>query len=195
MSRPYGAAPSSTRCRTVGCLAGVYVSPKGIPSPFCRTHRTRTEDRRYHGSKWRRLAKIVVADAWKCWACPARATCADHINPVFPGMPDSDFYARRKLRGSCRRHNLQKGHAEALKRDLEQSQRTSRVISTDLQPEASMTTLNPVCDEHGHDDGLPDREMRKSHPGGRHPGHRARPHLTPLLRPGTDRGDTARCAK
>jgi hypothetical protein len=33
-------------------------------------------------------------------------------------MPDSEFFDRRQLRGSCRKHNLAKGTAEALQRDL-----------------------------------------------------------------------------
>jgi hypothetical protein len=56
---------------------------------------------------------------------------ADHIRPVYLGMPNTVFYDRSNLRPSCRRHNLFKGHAE-----------------------------NAACDEHDHAPGLPDADLR-----------------------------------
>jgi hypothetical protein len=62
-----------------------------------------------------------------CWVrdCYRPGDVADHIRPVYPGMPDSEFYDWSNLRPSCRRHNLFKGHAEALARE------TSGVVTSD----------------------------------------------------------------
>jgi hypothetical protein len=46
------------------------------------------------------------------------ADVADHISPVYPGMPDSEFFSERNLRASCRPHNIARGFAAGLERDL-----------------------------------------------------------------------------
>jgi len=89
---------------------------------------SRRTDRRYHGSKWRRTAQLVTRNGTAgCWApgCYRVGDVADHIRPVYPGMPDSEFYDRSNLRPSCRRHNVFRGFAEALERE------TSGVVTAD----------------------------------------------------------------
>jgi hypothetical protein len=85
---------------------------------------------RYRSYRWRKLARSVVSASRSCWACSAPATCCDHIVSVYPGMPDSEFFDRRQLRGSCRKHNLMKGSAEALQRDLAAPSGPSSVITS-----------------------------------------------------------------
>lgn len=46
--------------------------------------------------------------------CATRATVADHVIPVYPGMPDSQFFAMDNLRAGCKEHNLARGWASKL---------------------------------------------------------------------------------
>jgi len=79
---------------------------------------TRTSDPRYSARRWSKVAKrILRRDGWVCRIvadCPTPATVADHIIPVFPGMPDSLFFGEDNLRAGCRDHNLARGHAARL---------------------------------------------------------------------------------
>jgi hypothetical protein len=89
---------------------------------------SRSTDPRYHSSRWRRTAQLVTRHGLaSCWAtdCYRTANVAGHIRPVYPGMPDAEFYDRSNLRPSCRRHNLLKGFSEALERE------TSRTVTAD----------------------------------------------------------------
>lgn len=80
-------------------------------------------DKRYGTMRWRRLAKAVLnRDMHRCRivpGCPVTATVADHIQPVFVGMPDALFYDPRNLRASCKRHNLRRGVAARFVRETE----------------------------------------------------------------------------
>ena len=63
---------------------------------------------------------MLRRDGWRCRVvpdCPKRATIADHIEPVYPGMPDSLFFDERNLRGACRFHNYARGVAARLERE------------------------------------------------------------------------------
>ena len=67
-------------------------------------------DKRYKTKRWLTVRKLVLnRDLWACQiapGCPWPATVADHISPVYPGMPDSEFYSPGNLRAGCREHNL-----------------------------------------------------------------------------------------
>jgi hypothetical protein len=65
-------------------------------------------DPRYGTGLWQRTRKQVVTPGAVCWVrgCTATPTVADHIRPVYPGMPDSEFFGLWNLRPSCRIHNL-----------------------------------------------------------------------------------------
>jgi hypothetical protein len=101
---------------------------------------SRPTDRRYHGSKWRRTAQLVTRNGTAgCWApgCSRLGNVADHVRPVYPGMPDAEFYDRSNLRPSCRRHNLLRGHAAALERE------TSRVVTADYTAARTIFSRRP----------------------------------------------------
>jgi hypothetical protein len=80
------------------------------------------EDRRYHTVRWRRSREAALArDKWTCRiveGCPRKATVADHIMPVYPGMPDHEFFAMSNLRAGCHTHNTRRGMAERLEREM-----------------------------------------------------------------------------
>src|SRR6188768_3867312 len=67
-------------------------------------------DRRYSTAKWRHVRAIVLRrDGERCQivdGCRNRGNVADHIIPVYPGMPDMEFYDLRNLRAACRQHNF-----------------------------------------------------------------------------------------
>jgi hypothetical protein len=78
-------------------------------------------DRRYKSSRWRRVRLIVLArDSYRCYVqhCMQYANHCDHINAVYPGMPDSEFFGPHNLRASCRRHNTARGVAARLEREV-----------------------------------------------------------------------------
>jgi hypothetical protein len=81
------------------------------------THR----DRRYGTARWRKLRiRILERDAWRCRigiGCDITASVADHIEPVYEGMPDSLFFDPRNLRAGCKRHNVARGVAARLMRE------------------------------------------------------------------------------
>jgi hypothetical protein len=77
-----------------------------------------TRDRRYGLARWTKVRlRVLVRDAWRCRivpGCTRPATVADHIEPVYPGMPDSLFFDPRNLRAACRDHNIARGFAATL---------------------------------------------------------------------------------
>ena len=77
-------------------------------------------DKRYGSQRWKRIRRQVLArDLWRRWAleCGVSASVADHIEPVYDGMPDSLFFDPSNLRASCRRHNWARGVAARLERE------------------------------------------------------------------------------
>lgn len=78
-----------------------------------------TTDPRYGSYRWRVKTRPIVLrrDRYRCWAagCERKADVCDHVKPVYPGMPDLEFYGLHNLRASCRAHNL----ARALLSDAE----------------------------------------------------------------------------
>jgi 5-methylcytosine-specific restriction endonuclease McrA len=71
---------------------------------------------------------VLQRDLYVCRVvegCAEAATVADHIVPVYPGMPDSLFYSPQNLRAACRRHNIARGFAVQL--DPAPSDATPRV--------------------------------------------------------------------
>ena len=80
----------------------------------------RITDRRYSTARWKRLAAAVRRRDGLCRivpGCPRPAQVADHIFPVYEGMPDSEFYDVRNLRGGCTYHNRLRGQADRAIRD------------------------------------------------------------------------------
>jgi 5-methylcytosine-specific restriction endonuclease McrA len=75
-------------------------------------------DRRYGLKRWQKLRlRILNRDNWVCRivvGCTTRATIADHIIPVYPGMPDREFFDPNNLRAACRDHNLARAAAAKL---------------------------------------------------------------------------------
>ena len=93
--------------------------PRTIAAPSVHTHEpVRVSDRRYKSPRWRRVRlRVLARDAYRCRivpGCDAHANVADHIQPVYPGMPDSLFFDPRNLRAGCRRHNVARGFASLL---------------------------------------------------------------------------------
>ena len=62
---------------------------------------------------------MLIRDLWRCWVpeCGGQANVADHISPVYVGMPDVEFYSESNLRASCRIHNIARGFSARLERD------------------------------------------------------------------------------
>jgi len=85
-------------------LAGPFLSP---PPPNPR------EDRRFGSRRWKRVRdRVKNRDLWTCRivpGCTTRATVADHIIPVYPGMPDGLFFRMDNLRAGCQAHNKARG--------------------------------------------------------------------------------------
>jgi hypothetical protein len=89
-------------------------------------------DRRYGSRRWRITAKAVLdRDLHVCRivkGCPRRAAVADHIIPVYDGMPDALFFDPRNLRAGCRPHNTARGVAARLDRETREAE--SEVITS-----------------------------------------------------------------
>ena len=78
-------------------------------------------DKRYGTRHWKRVRlEVLRRDRHRCWVsgCGECALVCDHVEPLTPDMPDWLFYSRDNLRASCQRHNLFRGHAAALEREL-----------------------------------------------------------------------------
>ena len=73
------------------------------------------DDRRYKTQRWRQgRLRVLNRDLWICRVvagCPVRATVADHVLPVYPGMPDALFFGMGNLRAACHGHNKARGFA------------------------------------------------------------------------------------
>src|SRR5690349_13830625 len=81
-----------------------------------------SDDSRYHTERWRKVRKPVLArDAYRCWNphCERYANVADHILPVYLGMPDAEFFGMHNLRASCRVDNIARGSMARLQRETE----------------------------------------------------------------------------
>ena len=79
-------------------------------------------DRRYNVKRWLTLRMAVLRrDLWVCQVvpgCPMTATVADHISPVYEGMPDWEFFDPTNLRAACKHHNLRRGHVARFQAEL-----------------------------------------------------------------------------
>src|SRR4051812_9970880 len=101
----------------------------------------RTEDR-YHGYRWTKLARAIRRRDPVCWVpgCGRATDAADHITPVYAGMPDAEFYDPANLRGSCQGHNLMRGlDAAKVEREGRFFNRTqnARLRRDDLSPRST----------------------------------------------------------
>lgn len=94
---------------------------------------TASRDRRYGTARWQKVRlRVLNRDLWACRvvdACPVRASVADHVIPVTPGMPNALFFDPGSLRAACRGHNLARGFAATL--DDERKPAPSAVVTTD----------------------------------------------------------------
>jgi hypothetical protein len=114
--RTYGTRPGG------GSLARGHGSVfKGRDISTTAWSRVYTHDKRYGTARWRKVRlRVLMRDAYRCRiapGCPERATVADHIEPVYAGMPDSLFFDPRNLRAGCRQHNIARGVAARLLRE------------------------------------------------------------------------------
>jgi len=78
-------------------------------------------DKRYGSRRWKATRlRVLHRDLWACFVpgCGVSASVADHIIPVYPGMPNSWFFDEANLRASCKRHNTARGVAARLEREL-----------------------------------------------------------------------------
>src|SRR5690349_1821798 len=83
--------------------------------------RSAPRDPRYGSARWRRVSAEVRLRDGLCRivpGCPKPAQVADHIFPVYAGMPDSEFFAKSNLRGGCKGHNTLRGQADRAAREL-----------------------------------------------------------------------------
>lgn len=85
---------------------------------YARMDMQRGTDRRYHTKRWQRVRlRVLNRDGWTCRVvagCPMQASVADHVIPVYEGMPDAQFFGPDNLRAACRNHNLARGLTEHL---------------------------------------------------------------------------------
>ena len=76
-------------------------------------------DKRYNSRRWRERTRprVLRRDLWRCQiveGCRELGDHVDHINPVYPGMTDAEFYDINNLRAACRLHNLARYYADLL---------------------------------------------------------------------------------
>ena len=77
-------------------------------------------EKRYGTRRWKATRlRVLRRDLWACWVpdCLVVASVADHIDPVYAGMPDARFFDEANLRASCKRHNTARGVAARLERE------------------------------------------------------------------------------
>jgi hypothetical protein len=81
--------------------------------------------------RWKRTRlRVLNRDLWICRVvpgCPVRATVADHVVPVYQGMPDFLFFGLGNLRAACQGHNKARGFAP----DVPQPSGPSAVVTRD----------------------------------------------------------------
>jgi 5-methylcytosine-specific restriction endonuclease McrA len=80
-----------------------------------------TRDKRYGTRRWKATRlRVLHRDRWACFVpgCGVSASVADHIEPVYPGMPNASFFNEANLRASCRHHNLRRGQVAQFEREL-----------------------------------------------------------------------------
>jgi 5-methylcytosine-specific restriction endonuclease McrA len=80
-----------------------------------------TRDKRYGTRRWKATRlRVLHRDLWACFVpgCGVSASVADHIDPVYPGMPSAWFFDEANLRAACRHHNLRRGHVAQFEREL-----------------------------------------------------------------------------
>jgi 5-methylcytosine-specific restriction endonuclease McrA len=94
-------------------------TPYGAPAPS-KPKRWYPANKRYQSSRWRKLAKSVRTGR-ACWLCGRPAEVADHVRHVTRETSDAEFFDRAGLRPACRKCNLRRGSAEALRRDTERA--------------------------------------------------------------------------
>jgi 5-methylcytosine-specific restriction endonuclease McrA len=72
-------------------------------------------DHRYGSRRWRAVReRVLKRDLYRCQVipgCPRAGTVCDHVQAVYPGMPDHEFFDERKLRAACRTCNLRRAQA------------------------------------------------------------------------------------
>ena len=71
-------------------------------------------DSGYQASRWRKLQLAVLRrDGYRCWVtgCYRTADVVDHIDRVTAATTDAAFHDPRRLRASCRNHNVARGVA------------------------------------------------------------------------------------
>jgi len=66
--------------------------------------------------------------------CPKPAQVADHVYPVYAGMPDREFYDERWLRGACYYHNTLRGQQEKAQRELGEVTRSFKGAAANERP-------------------------------------------------------------
>lgn len=92
-------------------------------------------DKRYGSRRWRDTAKAVLArDLYVCRIAPGcsnRATVADHVLEVYPGMPDHLFFGMENLRAGCKDHNILRGKAARLERETAVVEKPTAVVRGD----------------------------------------------------------------
>lgn len=95
--------------------------------PVAKPRQPRRTDRRYGSKRWLRVSDLVLGRHRRPdrSASPITAACwwpdtawhlaqvADHIEPVYPGMSDADFYGLHNLRPACQAHNKAAGFIAA----------------------------------------------------------------------------------
>jgi hypothetical protein len=139
-----------------------------------RTSKPVKTDPRYRVPRWDDpisgvRVRVLARDGNRCWvlSCENFANVCDHIEPVYEGMPDALFFDMTNLRASCRRHNLVRGYAAKLEREIAGGvrpapRRYSFGHSRDVKPDARGETHNHASEVHGflemkgtHDSALP----------------------------------------
>lgn len=107
--------------------------PAAEPRPA--TDPALARDRRYGSARWRRVSKAVLRrDLYVCRiapGCSTRATVADHVIAVHPGMPDALFFGMDNLRAGCRDHNILRGKAARLERETAGVERPAALVTGD----------------------------------------------------------------
>jgi hypothetical protein len=85
--------------------------------PGRKARRWSATDRRYQSYRWKVKTRPIVLrrDGYRCLVsgCVVRADVCDHIDAVNATTTDAEFYDMRRLRASCRAHNIARGYIGA----------------------------------------------------------------------------------